>query len=56
MTHVQPGWSDFLTQQDVRCILVPKDSALANIVLETPAWQPIYRDEVAITFVRDPAP
>jgi hypothetical protein len=55
MIHLEPGWSDFLTQQDVRCVIVPKDAALANILLETPAWQPIYRDEVAITFVRETA-
>jgi hypothetical protein len=53
MIHVEPGWSEFLTQQDVRCVLVPKGSALANILFETPAWQPIYRDDVAVAFVKN---
>ena len=55
MIHVEPGWSDFLVQQDVRCVLVPKESALTNILLETAVWQPVYRDDVAITFVRNPS-
>ena len=54
MIHVEPGWNNFLDQQDVHRILVPKDSPLANVLLETPAWQPIYRDQVAIIFVRKP--
>jgi hypothetical protein len=54
--HVEPGWQDFLTQNDVRCIVVPKDSALANILLETPTWQPIYSDSVAFVFTRSRSP
>ncbi len=54
--HLEPGWQDFLNQQDVRCLLVPKDSALANILLETPAWKLIYSDDVASAFTRNPSP
>jgi hypothetical protein len=54
MMHVQPGWGDFLQQHQVHCVVVPKGSALANILLETPGWQPIYSDDVAVTFVRPP--
>jgi len=50
--HVEPGWQDFLNQHEVRCIVVPKDSALANILFETPAWQSIYSDDVAVVFTR----
>jgi hypothetical protein len=53
MIHVEPGWSDFLTQQDVRCVLVPKGSALANILFETSGWQPIYRDDAAVVFTQN---
>ena len=49
--HVEPGWQDFLHDQNVRCIVVPKDSALAGILLETPQWRPIYTDDVAIAFI-----
>ena len=54
MMHVQPGWGDFLQQHQVHCVVVPKSSALANILLETPGWQPIYSDDVAVAFVRPP--
>jgi hypothetical protein len=48
--HVEPGWDNFLNQNEVRAIVVPKDSALGNILLETPRWQPIYSDDVAVVF------
>jgi hypothetical protein len=52
MVHVEPGWQDFLQQHPAHCVLVPKDSALANILFETPGWQPIYSDDVAVAFVQ----
>jgi hypothetical protein len=54
--HVEPGWQDFLRQHEIRCIVVPRDSALANILLETPAWQSIYSDDVAVVFRGHPEP
>ena len=56
MMHVEPGWRDFLQQHPAHCVVVPKDSALGNILIETPGWQPIYSDDVAVVFVRPPAP
>jgi hypothetical protein len=56
MMHVEPGWEEFLQQHQAPCMVVPKDSALANILAETPGWQPIYGDDVAVVFVRRPAP
>ncbi|MGA7931383.1 MAG: hypothetical protein WCA20_35990 [Candidatus Sulfotelmatobacter sp.] len=55
MMHVEPGWEDFLQQHPAHGAVVPKDSALANILVETPGWQPIYSDDVAVVFVRTPA-
>jgi hypothetical protein len=52
MVHVEPGWDDFLQQHQAGCILVPKDSALANILRETHDWKPIYNDDVTVLFVR----
>jgi hypothetical protein len=52
MVHVEPGWQDFLQQHPAECVLVPKDSALANILLETPGWKLIYSDDAAMAFVR----
>jgi hypothetical protein len=48
--HVEPGWKDFLDQHPAQFVIVPKDSAISNILAETPAWEPIYNDEVAVIF------
>jgi hypothetical protein len=55
MMRVEPGWGDFLEQHQAHCLVVPKNSAVANILVETPGWQPIYSDDVAVVFVRTPA-
>jgi hypothetical protein len=55
MIHVEPGWEDFLEQHAAHSVVVPKASALANILAETPRWQPIYNDDAAVVFVRVPA-
>jgi hypothetical protein len=52
MVHVEPGWGGFIRDHDVRCIVVPKDSALGSILAETSGWRAVYHDEVAIVFVR----
>jgi hypothetical protein len=51
MMHVEPGWQDFLQQHPARCLLVPTDSALANILTESADWRSIYHDDVANVFV-----
>jgi hypothetical protein len=56
MMHVEPGWEDFLEQHQAHCVIVSKNSALANILVETPGWQPIYSDDVAVVFLRPPLP
>jgi hypothetical protein len=53
--HVEPGWQDFLRDRQVQCIVIPKDSALASILLETPLWRSIYSDNVAAVFVENPS-
>jgi hypothetical protein len=56
MVHVEPGWKDFLQQHPGHCVLVPRESALANILLETPGWKAIYSDDVATAFVGSQPP
>ncbi len=56
MMHVEPGWEDFLLQNEAHTVVVPKASAVANILAENPGWQPIYSDDMAVVFVRPPAP
>jgi hypothetical protein len=50
MVHVEPGWEDFLQQHQAQCVVVPKDSALANILGESAGWRAIYSDDVAVAF------
>jgi hypothetical protein len=52
MVHLEPGWSDFLRQHPAQCVIVPKDSGLASILLETPSWKLVYSDDVAVAFVQ----
>jgi hypothetical protein len=54
--HVEPGWQDFLDHHPAHAIVVPRESALANILLETPTWQLIYGDTVASAFIRPSVP
>jgi hypothetical protein len=54
MTHVERGWEQFLDTHETSCVLLPRDAALANILAGTKGWKPIYTDDVAIAFVRDP--
>jgi hypothetical protein len=51
MVHVEPGWEDFLQQHRARYLVVPKNSALANILKETGGWNAVYTDEVTVVFI-----
>jgi hypothetical protein len=51
MVRVEPGWEDFLQSHEARIVLVPKDSALSNILSETASWKAIYSDNVAVMYV-----
>ncbi len=55
MMHIERGWQDFLREHEASCILLPRDAALANVLLETREWKQIYSDDVAIAFVRTPS-
>jgi hypothetical protein len=51
MVHVEPGWEDFIQQHRARYLVVPKNSALANILKETGGWNAVYTDEVTVVFI-----
>ncbi|MGA9978263.1 MAG: hypothetical protein WBQ08_06480 [Candidatus Sulfotelmatobacter sp.] len=53
MVHVEPGWDALLEKYQSRCVLVPKGSALANILQQTPPWKRVYADDVAVIFERN---
>ena len=50
MVHVEPEWREFIQKYRPARVVVPRASALANILFETSDWQAVYRDEVAIVF------
>jgi hypothetical protein len=54
MMHVEHGWEDFLRENNPRCILLPRNSALASILAKTPEWRVIYEDDVSIAFANGP--
>lgn len=52
MFRVEPGWQEFLREHEVSCLVLPRNAALTNILLETRDWKPIYTDQLAVAFVR----
>ncbi len=44
---------DFSTKYQARCVLVPKGSALANILEPSPPWKRVYADDVGVIFERN---
>ena len=56
LMHVEPNWSRFLKQTEVGCIVVPKDSPVANILAESTSWQIVYGDDVAEVYAKNSAP
>jgi hypothetical protein len=50
MIHVEEGWRDFLEQHPAEYILVPKGSALNNILLENSKWRVMYSDDTTSVF------
>ncbi len=52
MIRVEDGWREFLETHPAQCVLLPKDTALANALALSYRWKSIYSDDVAIVFVR----
>ena len=50
LMHAEPGWQDFLEQYPVRYVVVPVESAPANLLAESRGWQRVYGDNVAVIF------
>ena len=55
MMRGERGWEDFLQAHEASCLLLPRDAALANILIETKEWKAIYADDVAIILVHQAA-
>lgn len=55
LIHVEDGWEGLMEQTNPGCLLLPRGSALANMMSKTAGWRSIYADNVSIVFIRDPA-
>ncbi len=53
MVRVEAGWEGFLLEHESSCLLLPSESALANVVSENRGWKRIYGDAVSVVFVRE---
>jgi hypothetical protein len=51
MLHVEDGWQEFLQATHPGCVLLPRNTALANMLRQSSVWRVTYQDEVAIAFV-----
>jgi len=52
MFHGEAGWQEFLRAHAAGCVLMPRDAAITNLLIESSDWKAIYVDDVAIAFVR----
>src|SRR5204863_4825809 len=52
MINLAPDWGEFLREHHVTRVLMPKRSALANILFESTSWNVVYQDDVALLFER----
>jgi len=50
--RLTPEWADFLNQRRVKWVLVPAESALANMLSLTQEWRVVYRDGASVLFER----
>ena len=47
-------WREPLERYDINSIIIERDSTFATLLTESPNWQQIYADELAVVFVREP--
>jgi hypothetical protein len=51
LTEAAPGWQTVLEQWQIRTVLLPAGSTLANLLRELPQnWHVVYEDQVAVVF------
>ena len=50
MIRVERGWQEFLDGHENSCVVLPRDSALANVLIASGQWDAVYADDVAAVF------
>jgi hypothetical protein len=51
--HVEADWREFIKEYKPSCLLLPRNSPLASVLIESHDWKAIYADDVAIAFVKN---
>jgi hypothetical protein len=55
LIQAEPGWKDVLEKWQIRTMVLPAGSTLANLMGKIPQeWQAVYEDEVAVVMERKP--
>jgi len=52
MVRVEDSWEGFLLEHESSCLLLPRGSALSNVVAASSRWKRVYEDEASVVFVR----
>jgi hypothetical protein len=53
LMQAEPGWQSVLKERQIRTVLLPAGSTLANLLREVPQdWRVAYEDKVAVVFER----
>lgn len=52
MVHVEPGWEGFLREHEVYYVLMPRESPLANILMQATHWKTKDSDQATVLFER----
>jgi hypothetical protein len=50
MVHLEPGWQEFLQEHPAQFVVIPKGSALDNLLTEKAGWERVDGDDVAEVF------
>ena len=50
--HADQGWNEFLREYPAGCIILPRKSAMATVLMESRGWKTVYGDDVAVVFQR----
>jgi len=54
VVSIQSGWQDILDKYDVDLVIIERESALATVLRESPAWRSVFSADVEEVFVRAP--
>jgi len=46
------GWQETLAEDGINLVLIEHNSILAKFLQRDPAWQEVYRDDMAVIFAR----